>query len=104
MPTRPLTGLRPDMSKRDLCTQWQKMIKESVDHKEPCDRKVLATEAEFFVCHIGSDALIAWAFDPGPDRTKAPGTIEDLKAAAAKWAPKVSDLNWCQTLVGGGRR
>jgi len=98
MPTRSITRLPPDVSKQNLCKTWRAAVQHSVDHREPCGDKVPRTAAEFFVCHIGGDALIGWAFAPGPGRTPAPGSLADLIRAAEKWAPMLADATWCDTI------
>lgn len=35
--------------------------------------------------HITTDALIAWAFSPGPGRTTPPGSVEELGALLLAW-------------------
>ena len=97
MPTRDITRLQRGMSKQALCRNWHAAIQERVKQAEQCPGKKLSA-SELFTAHIAEDGLIAWAFDPGPGRTPAPGSLERLKAAARIWAPMLESDTWCHTL------
>lgn len=97
MPRRAITRLSPDMSKQELCRNWRTAIRESVEHEVQCGTPRMSVTA-FFLEHIEHDALIAWVFDPGNGRTKAPGSPKDLQAAARAWAPTLEDDAWCDTI------
>jgi hypothetical protein len=41
---------------------------------------------EDLVNHVGSDALVLWAWSPGPGRALPPMTHDEFSAAFKKWA------------------
>jgi len=48
-------------------------------------RNDMATFKKEFVHHVSDDPLVIWAWQPGPGRTAAPGTHQDLVAAMKLW-------------------
>ena len=104
MPTAPSMTLDRGISKRELCRRWQVGVRESFAHAGNCPTPKPRSVSEFFVHHIEHDGLIAWAFAPGPARAAAPGSLEQLKAAARVWAPALENEAWCQTLKDGEGR
>jgi hypothetical protein len=99
MPTPPIMRLQREMPKQELCKHWQEAIRERVKRAGDCPTP--KSPSEFFIHHIGEDGLVAWAFNPGPGRTPAPGSLERLKAAAKAWAPMLEKDMWCQTIKEG---
>ncbi len=85
MPIRSLPRLSPDVSAEALCRTWYRAFEERNATRSACGepRRAFARE---FADHIAMDRLIAWAFDPGPGRTPAPGSVYRLASAARDWA------------------
>jgi cytochrome c553 len=83
MPTHEDNRLWPDRGRVELCDQWQKAIRELIarEKKEPPQ-----PFEERVIEHFRDDPLIAWAFDPGPGRTRAPGSPAQLVSMAVTWA------------------
>jgi hypothetical protein len=85
MPTRPIARLWLGISRTELCERWQAAMLERIEANARCDGKHRPEPGPAFVHHIGTDPLIAWAFNPGPGRTRAPGSLRRLETAARTW-------------------
>jgi hypothetical protein len=100
MPTRPITRLWLGISRGELCQRWKAAMLERIETQAKCDGSQPKDRPELgpaFVEHIGTDALIAWAFSPGLGRTPAPGSIRRLVAAARTWTTWLESHS-CQDL------
>jgi hypothetical protein len=98
MPTHETMRLWPDRGRGELCNQWQRAIKELIEREvEPGKRRKAFDER--VIEHFDGDFLIRWAFDPGPGRTRAPGSHGQLVSMATTWARwLIVDGHSCQQL------
>ncbi len=69
-----------------LCNKWLDPAHNSSHLAQRGGKHDLTTfKKEFFEHHITLDPLVAWSWDPGPGREKAPGQRQDFIRAVGIW-------------------
>lgn len=83
----PPAGMVTDgLSPAELCYLWLDPARNSSHLAQRGGRDDLETfRAEFLDHHAKIDPLVQWAWNPGPDRTPAPGSHEDFVEAMKVW-------------------
>lgn len=75
-----------DLSPAEHCRRWMNPALNSSHLAQRGGRDDLETfRAEFLDHHAQVDPLVEWAWNPGPDRTPAPGSHEDFIEAMDVW-------------------
>ena len=91
--------IRPGLTKKELCQLWTDPKRNSKVEGGRGSLADLATFEKEFVHHVTDDPLIHWAFDPGPGRTPAPGSREQLISAMKTWIGWLKQGNNCNNLL-----
>jgi len=82
MPESADKAITPRTSPRDLCATWTDPRKNRV---ESGDRKGQPRTASDLLVHVTTDPLVRWAWEPGEDRDRPPGTHAEFVRRFAVW-------------------
>ncbi len=80
----PTMIIDPDVSPRQLCEDWLNPAKNSFLATRG-GRDDMETFKKEFIHHAQDDPLVRWSWEPGDDRTPAPGSHADFSAAMKTW-------------------
>lgn len=80
----PTMAIEPGLSAQELCNNWLNPAKNSFLAFRGSRHQMDIFKKEF-EHHVKDDPLVRWAWQPGPERTPAPGTHEDFVKAMKIW-------------------